>query len=234
VTAAPIAGGLDRPPVRTVLDRLHGAAAGDTWRFVRKAPAIAFGLLRGQGLDGVLTGDMMRDLYISLSPAAGGLLYLTARALGARRVVEFGTSFGISTIYLAAAVQENGGGSVIGTELEPTKHRAATANLAEAGLADVADVRLGDARETLRDVPAPLDLVLLDGWKDLYLPVLQLLTPKLRTGAVVFADNINMFRKALAPYVAHVQSGRHGFRSVTLPIGSGLEYSLYEGGATPA
>ena len=83
-----------------------------------------------------------------MSPAQGQLLYLVARALAARRIVEFGTSFGISTLYLAAAVRDNGGGSVIGSEIEPTKHRAATAHLAEAGLAAGADVRLGDARET--------------------------------------------------------------------------------------
>ena len=221
--------GLERPAVRTTLERLHADAAGDTWRFLRKAPAIAFGLLRGHGLDGVLTGGLMRDVYISLSPEAGRLLYLTARAIGARRIVEFGTSFGISTIYLAAAVRDNGGGSVIGTELEPDKQAAATANLAAAALSEVAEVRLGDALQTLREVPGPVDVVLLDGWKNLYLPVLELLTPRLRRGSVVFADNINMFKSALAPYVAHMQSGRHGFRSVTLPIGSGLEYSLYEG-----
>jgi predicted O-methyltransferase YrrM len=78
-------------------------------------------------------------------------------------------------------------------------------------------------------VPEPVDLVFLDGWKDLYLPVLKLLEPRLRPGAVVLADNIHTFRKALRPYVEYVQSGESGFESATLPISDGLEYSYYTG-----
>jgi predicted O-methyltransferase YrrM len=166
-----------------------------------------------------------KDVYIPISREQGRFLYLTAVAMGARRIVEFGTSFGVSTIYAAAAARDTGG-RVIGSELEPSKHERALANLAEAGLADVVEVRLGDAMETLRGVPAPIDLVLLDGWKDLYLPVLQLLEPKLRPGSVVLADNIKTFRRSLAPYVEYVQSGRQGFRSVTLPLKDGFEFSV--------
>jgi predicted O-methyltransferase YrrM len=92
-------------------------------------------------------------------------------------------------------------------------------------------VRLGDALETLRDVPEPVDLVFLDGWKDLYLPVLELLKPKLRPGAVVLADNIHTFKKALRPYVEYVQSGSNGFVSTTLSISDGVEYSVCVGRA---
>jgi predicted O-methyltransferase YrrM len=166
-----------------------------------------------------------KDVYIPISREQGRFLYLTAVAMGARRIVEFGTSFGVSTIYAAAAARDTGG-EVIGSELEPSKHERALANLAEAGLADVVEVRLGDAMETLRGVPAPIDLVLLDGWNDLYLPVLQLLEPKLRPGSVVLADNIKTFRRSLAPYVEYVQSGRQGFRSVTLPLKDGFEFSV--------
>jgi predicted O-methyltransferase YrrM len=177
----------------------------------------------------VMTPVAMKECYIPVSREQGELLYLTARAIGARRVVEFGTSFGISTVYLAAAVQDNGGGLVIGSEIEPLKHRKAVANLAEAVLGEVSEIRLGDALETLRDLSEPIDLVLLDGWKDLYLPVLELLTPRLRPGGVVFADNIFTFRRSLRPYVEYVQSGSHGFVSTTLPIADGFEYSVYVG-----
>ncbi len=221
--------GLARPEVRAVLERLHADARRDLWRFATKAPAMAARLLRGRGIETREDTGFLRDVYIAVSPAQGRLLHLVGRTLGARRVVEFGTSFGISTIYLAAAVRDVDGGVVIGTEIEPEKHRTAVANLAEAGLRDVADVRLGDAMETLRDVPAPVDLVLLDGAKDLYLPILHLLEPKLRPGAVVFADNIKLFRRTLAPYVEYVQSGRNGFVSATLPLGTGFEYSYFEG-----
>ncbi len=90
-------------------------------------------------------------------------------------------------------------------------------------------MRLGDALETLRELPGPIDMLLLDGWKDLYLPVLELVTPHLRPGAVVLADNIFTFRKSLRPYVERVQSGLHGFVSTTLHVSDGFEYSVYVG-----
>ena len=90
-------------------------------------------------------------------------------------------------------------------------------------------VRLGDAQATLLSVEGPIDLVLLDGWKDLYLPILKSLAPRLKRGAVVLADNIRRFKRSLAPYVEYVQSGENGFYSETLSLSDGLEYSYYEG-----
>ena len=104
-------------------------------------------------------------------------------------MVEFGTSFGISTIHLAAAVRDNGAGRVISTELNAAKAAQARANLAEAGLSDRVTILEGDARETLAAVPGPVGFVLLDGWKGLYLPVLRLLEPRLAPGALVLADD---------------------------------------------
>ncbi|HEX7476536.1 MAG TPA: class I SAM-dependent methyltransferase [Polyangiales bacterium] len=178
---------------------------------------------------GGVTSSMMKECFLPLTPEGGEFLYLTARAIGATTIVEFGTSFAISTLYLAAAVRDNGGGLVIGTELEPEKHSRALAHLKQARLDDVVDVRLGDATQTLRELPASVDMLLLDGWKDLYLPVLDLVQPRLRKGAVVVADNIVTFRKALRPYVEQMQSGQRGFDSTTLSIGQGLEYSVYRG-----
>jgi hypothetical protein len=96
--------------------------------------------------------------------------------------VEFGTSFGISTIHLAAAVTDNGTGHVVTTELSTAKVKAARANLQQAGVGGVVTILAGDARQTLADVPGPIGLVLLDGWKDLCLPVLRLLEPRLAPG----------------------------------------------------
>jgi predicted O-methyltransferase YrrM len=220
------ADGLNEPAVRSVLDRLHRAAQKDRWKLLRIAPRLVTSILLGKELP---PPSAFKDIYIPVSAECGRFLYLVGRSLGARRVVEFGTSFGISTIYLAAAVRDNGGGKVFGTEIEENKAREATKNLEQAGLAQVSEVLLGDALKTLSGLEAPIDYVLLDGWKDLYMPVLQLLTPKLRKGAVVIADNIFTFRKALAPYVQHVQSGRNGFTSMTLPMGAGFEYSVYVG-----
>jgi predicted O-methyltransferase YrrM len=216
-------------PARSVLDRLHEAARGDRKRFLALAPRIALSALRHGSVAKGITSSMMKECFIPLGRQSGDLAYLTARAIGAKTIVEFGTSFAISTIYLAAALRDNGGGVVIGTEIEPTKHTRALAHLRDAGLSDLADVRLGDALQTLRDIPGPVDMVLLDGWKDLYLPVLDLVQPRLRPGAVVMADNIFTFRKDLRPYVEEMQSGRRRFDSTTLSIEQGIEYSVYRG-----
>jgi predicted O-methyltransferase YrrM len=213
-------------PTRSTLERLHAQARRDRVKFVGLAPRFLAGLIRGRSFSEQITPEVMKDFFIPVSPEQGAFLYLTARALNARNVVEFGTSFGISTIYLAAGVKDNGGGRVIGSEIEPGKHARALRHLEEAGLSEFVDVRLGDALETLADVPEPVDLVLLDGWKDLYLPILESLTPKLRPGAVVLADNIFTFRRDLKPYVDHVQSGEKGFESTTLHISDGFEYSV--------
>ena len=228
---SPTAYGLDRPELAGLLRRLHAEARGDVWRFLRAGPAMAAAWARGGG-DAAFKAlePHLADAYIPVSRDAGRFLYLVARAIGARHVVEFGTSFGISTLYLAAAVRDNGGGRVVGTEMQPAKHAKASAHLREAGLGDVAEARLGDALETLRrDLPSPVDLVLLDGWKDLYTPVLDLLRPSLRPGAVVLADNVRTFKKTLAPFVARMRSGEIGFRSVTVPFSSGLELGVRVG-----
>ena len=217
------------PQVSKVLARLHREARGDVWRIVKKVPGLARAYLAGRSNSNMMSGGKMRDMYFPISAEQGALLYLTARAIGARNIVEFGTSFGISTLYLAAAVRDNGGGMVIGTELEASKQEQATRNIEEAGLGDCAEVRLGDALETLREIPEPVDMMLLDGWKDLYLPLLKLVQPKLRPGAMVFADNILQFKKTLRPYVRYVQSPENGFRSVTLTMRDAFEVSYYEG-----
>lgn len=162
-----------------------------------------------------------KDIHMAVSPETGKLLYMLARATRARGIVEFGTSFGISTIHLAAALRDNGGGCVIGSEFEPTKVAHARANLAEAGLAELADIREGDALETLaRDLPEAIDLVLLDGHKGLYPRVLDLVMPRLRSGACVVADNAD----ASPAYVARVRAASGGFLSV--PFADDVELSV--------
>jgi predicted O-methyltransferase YrrM len=131
-----------------------------------------------------------KDLYLAVRPETAKLLYILARTRHARTVVEFGTSFGLSTLCLAAAVRDNGGGRVIGTEFVESKAQSATASLVEAQLDDLVEIRLGDAMETLaRDVPAGVDILFLDGAKHMYLDIVQLLEPRLAPGALVVADN---------------------------------------------
>jgi len=220
---------LKAEPTRSVLDRLHADARRDRVRFLALVPRFLGGFVRRKSFFEIMTPESMKSCYIPVSRGQGEFLYLLVRAGKPKTVIEFGTSFGISTVYLAAGLRDNGEGLVIGTEIEPSKHARALANLRDAGLTEYAEVRLGNALETLRDVPEPVDLVFLDGWKDLYLPVMELLEPRLRPGSVVLADNIFTFRTALRPYVERVQSGAHGFESTTLRIGDGFEYSVYLG-----
>jgi predicted O-methyltransferase YrrM len=220
---------LHSPAVSGTLQRLHAAAGGDWKKFIGITPRWLAGLVTGKKMHETITPAVARDIYMPVSPDKGEFLYITARAIGARNIVEFGTSFGISTIYLAAAVKDNGGGRVIGSEIEPGKHAQATANLAAAGLAGVTDIRLGDAMQTLRDIPAPIDLVFMDGWKLLYLPLLRQLQPALRPGAVLLADNMLSFRSSLVAFNEYLASAGNGFHAVTLKFGDGLAYAVYLG-----
>lgn len=164
--------------------------------------------------------------FLNVSAEFGQFLYICARARKAKRIVEFGTSFGISTIHLAAALHDGGGGQLIGTELEPSKARHARENLSAAGLADIVDIRVGDALETLRDgVGGNVDLVLLDGASTLYLPVLQLLEPHLSSGALVIGENAI---DESAAYLDYVRNPDNGYRTIPLPFdpGRGNEMSV--------
>lgn len=131
-----------------------------------------------------------RNYFLPVSKETGALLYLLTRTCKANAIVEFGTSFGISTIHMAAALRDNGGGLLIGSEFEPSKAARARENIVAAGLSDLVEIRDGDALESLsRDLPQRIDLVLLDGAKVLYGRVLRLLEPRLARGALVVADN---------------------------------------------
>jgi predicted O-methyltransferase YrrM len=164
------------------------------------------------------------DNYLNVSPEFGKFLYMCARTRKAKRIIEFGTSFGISAIYLACAIRDGGGGQLIGTELEATKAAAARESLDTAGLSDFVDIRIGDALETLKDgIDGEVDLVHLDGAFSLYLPVLKLLEPHLKAGALVIGEN------AFDPvYLEYVRNPQNGFLSVELPFeaGRGNEFTV--------
>jgi predicted O-methyltransferase YrrM len=164
--------------------------------------------------------------FIPVSPGGGPLLYTLARAIQPGTVVEFGASLGISTIYLASAIRDRGEGRLITTELHAGKAQRARENLRAAGLLDYVDLRQGDALETLKDVAGGVTLLFLDGWKKLYMPVLKLLEPALEPGAMVVADDLDLFPAVLEPYLAYVRNPGNGYVSVELPIGDRLELSV--------
>jgi predicted O-methyltransferase YrrM len=144
----------------------------------------------------------------------------------ARRVVEFGSSLGISTIFLAAAVHDtDSAGSVITTELRPDKAKTALSHLADAGLGHLVDLRLGDALQTLADIEEPIDLLFLDGRSDLYLVLLRLLEPRLAAAALIIAD-LNSGDPDLLPYLEYVRGAESSYQSIEIPLGDGVELSV--------
>ena len=155
--------------------------------------------------------EAMSEFYIPVTPEAGRLLYSLVRATRPTTVVEFGMSFGISAVHLAAAVRDNGHGRVVTTELSDTKIAAAKQTFAETGLDDVITILEGDALSTLTDLDEPVDFVLLDGWKDLYLPVMKLLEPHLSAGVLVVADNASA--PDMKPYLDYVRNPDNGYVS---------------------
>ena len=166
----------------------------------------------------------LKDLALPVSRGTGVLLYMLARSSRARTIVEFGTSFGISTIHLAAALRDNGGGRLVTSEFEPAKVERARANLAAAGLADLVEIRTGDALRTLAaDLPDAIDLVLLDGAKALYPDILALLEPHLRPGAAIVADNADHS----PDYLARVRAPASGYLS--MPFDDDVELSVWTG-----
>lgn len=167
---------------------------------------------------------LCREAPIAVTEEVAALLYVLARR-GGGRIVEFGGSLGISTIHLAAGLMDHGQGSLITTEIDPVKAGALSANLSEAGLAEIVEVRVGDAMETLRSLPGTVDLLCLDGWNELYLPVLQLVAPRLSPDALVVAD-LSADDPDLEPYLRHVRGADSAWMSVMLPLDAGVEVSL--------
>jgi predicted O-methyltransferase YrrM len=163
----------------------------------------------------------MKDVPLPVSRETGVLLYMLARSCNARMIVEFGTSFGISTLHLAAALRDNGGGRLITSEFEPSKIARARKNLSDGGLIDLVEFREGDALQTLSvDLPQTIDLLLLDGAKALYPEILSLVESRLRPGALIVADNADYS----PDYLARVRSPANGYLSV--PFAEDVELSM--------
>jgi predicted O-methyltransferase YrrM len=204
------------PRVQRVLDEMHASAD-------RNDPPL---LDKARGKKGAERAALLDDAFIPVSADAGRLLYVLARSASPGTFVEFGTSFGISTIYLAAAVRDRGQGHVITTELHPAKAERALGYITAAGLADLVELRVGDALDTIKDVASGVSLAFLDGWKELYLPFLRLIEPALQSGALVVADDLDLFPEALRDYLTYVRAPGHGYVSATLPVGDAMELSV--------
>ncbi|KAL6804997.1 S-adenosyl-L-methionine-dependent methyltransferase [Trichoderma sp. SZMC 28013] len=209
--------------VHALLNRLHEES------LTQEAALPSTYLSNPDGFD-----DLMRDKFIALDQDKCQFVYQLARAIGARNIAEIGTSFGVSTIYLALAVGSNAerlGGEVkvIATEKERTKAERARQHWKEAGddlVTRHIDLREGDLLETLKNGVPQLDLVLIDIWAPVALPALKLLEPKLRSGAVVIIDNSISSATRYKELLGHLRSPTNGYTNLTLPYSKGLELSV--------
>ncbi|MER8804553.1 O-methyltransferase [Mesorhizobium sp. M0701] len=212
---------LTTKPLAPLLDRLFEEAAAATSPAVAELSAEERMRLVRSKTEYLDFYGRLKDLWLPVSRETGTLLYMLARGSGARTIVEFGTSFGISTLHLAAALRDNGGGRLITSEFEPSKVARARSNLTAGGLIDMVEIREGDALQTLSvDLPESVDLLLLDGAKALYPEILSLVESRLRPGAFVVADNADLCPE----YLERVRSTGSGYMST--PFGEDVELSM--------
>jgi len=224
---------LNDPKLESLLDELHRRSNAQTStmrehfapRFKDGKPTEPIDL--GVGDDKRFVADKL----VALDRDKALLCYALCRTLNAKHVVEAGTSFGVSTLYLAAALRDNARAdginrTVIGTEYEPEKAKAARENFARAELSGFVDLREGDLRETLKSIDGPIDFMLIDIWIPMARPALELIAPHLRGGAIVICDNTRQLREAYAEYFAFLNDPKNRFLTTTLPYDGGLELSV--------
>ncbi len=219
---------LNDPKLEALLERLHS----DSDAQVKETDAYYARREREGTLDETYAFDdemhrFFSNKLVALDREKGEFCYQLCRSLRATRVVEAGTSFGVSTLYLAAAVRDNQveNGVVIGTEHEPKKAEVARANFKEAGLSEFIELREGDLRQTLQDVSAPVDFMLVDIW-DVALPALECVSPSLRPGAIVVCDNTTEDIVEYRDYFEFVNDPKNRFRTMTVPFAGGFELTV--------
>jgi len=219
---------LNDPKLEALLNRLHAQSDAE----VEETDAYFDRREREGSLDheNYCDDDMhqfLSDKMVALDRDKAEFCYQLCRALRATRVVEAGTSYGVSTLYLAAAVRDNQveNGVVIGTEHEPQKVKVALENFKEAGLSEYIELREGDLRQTLQDVGGPVDFMLIDIW-DVALPALERVSSSLRPGAIVACDNTTVAAAEYRDYFEFVNDPGNRLRTMTVPFQGGFELTV--------
>ena len=212
---------LNQPKIQELLSRLYSEEkVTDAQARAKEETLAAAGVL-----DESSRAALLDKRFLAVAPEVGRLLYLLVRSRRPALAVEFGASMGISAIYIAAALRDNDRGRLITTEMNAEKAHRAAQHIEQAGLSKWAELRPGDAFETLRGVER-IELLLLDGWNPLYLPLLKQLEPSLAPGCLVIADDTTLLATEVADYLAYVREPRNGYLSCAIPLDDGLEVSI--------
>jgi len=219
---------MNEPKLEALLNRLHlqsDAQVDEINRYIEKREQKI--PIDQKGFYDEKTYHFLSDKMVALDRDKAEFCYLLCRSLGATRVVEAGTSFGVSTLYLAAAVRDNQveNGIVIGTEYESKKIKIAQEHFKEAGLSEFIELREGDLRQTLQDVGGQVDFMLIDIW-EVSKPALELVAPSLRPGAIVVCDNTAIDIAEYGPYFNFVNDPKNRLRTMTVPFEGGFELSV--------
>ncbi|KAH9210627.1 S-adenosyl-L-methionine-dependent methyltransferase [Leptodontidium sp. 2 PMI_412] len=234
------------PKVLQLLQRLHALSEAQERSFSQiffYASRLVRFLMFGE-IWSATADEHMKDKFVALEADKCRFIYLLARSLGVRNVVEAGTSFGVSTIYLALAVGQNVAqgktslrtttiaGKVIATEKEHLKAVRAREHWKEAGdeVEPWIELREGDLLETLKveeGMPQEIDMLLLDIWTPLALPTLKIIQPRLKHGAIVITDNVGVAKILYKEFLEYIRRPENGFRTLTVPFPGGLEMSVY-------
>jgi predicted O-methyltransferase YrrM len=215
---------LFRPAVERVLSRLYTEASENDSRVDLEEEAAIKASVDSQ-LDEETLAFIHNRTFMAVAPEVGRLFYLLVRTYKPSCIVEFGTSFGLSGIHLAAAVRDNGFGHLITTEQSSKKVSRAVQHFEGAGLSEFVELRQGDAFKTLNGVEK-IDMLILDGWKPLYLPLLQQLETVLARHCLVVADDVISLSAKLAPYLDYVRDKANGYVSSEIPLDDGVELSF--------
>ena len=213
---------LDQPQLRDFLTKLYAEAKATDAKTQVEERELEAG---GQKADEAKLHAIWDRSYLTVAPEVGRLIYLLTRSQRPTLAVEFGTSFGISGIHIAAALHDIGSGHLITTELSASKAARAAQNFETAGLSKWIEIRQGDAFQTLAGVTG-IDLLLLDAWKPMYYPMLKQLEPVLSPGCLVLADDVIGMADEMQDYLSYVRDPANGYVSSLIPLDDGLELSI--------
>ncbi|KAF5702725.1 O-methyltransferase [Fusarium globosum] len=231
------------PRVHDLLTRLHAESEAQektisqTWFYFK----YLFGFYLTGKTWSTSADAHMSDKFVALEQDKCQFVYLLARSINAKNIVEAGTSFGVSTMYLALAVGQNVNamkargekvtGKVVGTEWERSKAERARKHWSEAGeeVEPWIELREGDLRETLSEVgmPEEIDMLLLDTWIPMALPALEIIKPRLKRGAIILADNTRMAKALYKEFLDYIHDPKNGFKTTTTAYSGGLEMIVY-------